>query len=119
MKEQPGGLKAVLNAVGGKIHEVGYLAGQKFQHFRQAAIEKWQDQPSSSPDKNQKIADESDAHSPELEQLLGRRVNKSVRATNGLWVAAAGQIITPRVLDQAHRLEKERDLFEALEGPAA
>lgn len=51
---------------------------------------------------------------PTLEDARGRRVQWTVRASRGLIVAAAGQVVTQRVIDRARLYHKERGLLEAV-----
>jgi uncharacterized protein YrrD len=48
------------------------------------------------------------------EQAKGRRVLKTVRAEDGLIVAAPGQIVTDSVIEQARTYNKEADLLDAV-----
>jgi uncharacterized protein YrrD len=48
------------------------------------------------------------------EQAKGRRVLKTVRAEDGLIVAAPGQIVTDPVIDRAQTYNKEADLLDAV-----
>jgi uncharacterized protein YrrD len=49
-----------------------------------------------------------------IEQAKGRRVLQTVRANDGLIVAASGQIVTDAVLDRAETYDKEADLLNAV-----
>lgn len=49
-----------------------------------------------------------------LEQALGRRVRRSVKTEENLYVAALGQIVTPEVIDRARIYGQEQDLLEAI-----
>jgi uncharacterized protein YrrD len=49
-----------------------------------------------------------------VEQTRGRRVMQTVRTPEGLIVAAPGQIVTDRVIEQAKRYRREAELLQAV-----
>jgi uncharacterized protein YrrD len=49
-----------------------------------------------------------------VEQAQGRRVMQTVRTPEGLIVAAPGQIVTPRVIEQAKRYHRQSELLQAV-----
>ena len=54
------------------------------------------------------------AASQVVEQAQGRRVLQTVRTAEGLIVAAPGQIVTERVIEQAKRYHQEQSLLQAV-----
>jgi uncharacterized protein YrrD len=91
MQEQVGGIKAAMQTAGDKLRETADTTGEKLQ-----------------------AAGQSVAAGLAVDRAQGRRVARSVYTPDGFIVAAAGQIVTPQVIDRAKTYHQEPALLEAV-----
>lgn len=63
---------------------------------------------------SQNLARENSLSLYQVEQTLGRRVLSSVKTSEGLYVAALGQIITEKVIARSRFYDKEQELIAAV-----
>ncbi len=142
MKEHTGGLKSALETTGEKLQSITEVAdetlqstkavvGEKIQAAQQVTEQKlhgitdsvehqlqgtreavesaWQ----SAVDKTTETVEKALPHHS-VEQAQGRRVQQAVQTETGLYIAAAGQIVTEEMIEKARQYRQESALLKAV-----
>ncbi|MBW4595968.1 MAG: PRC-barrel domain-containing protein [Brasilonema angustatum HA4187-MV1] len=108
--ERMGILDELYRATGGSLTA---NISRHLQAARESTSNRIQNATHSSADHLRRSVDEVAAHAAS-KQARGRRVLQTVRADDGLIIAASGQIVTEPVLDRAQTYGKEAELLNAV-----
>jgi uncharacterized protein YrrD len=108
LEQQVGGMKGVFKRAQTGTSEIKEKASEKFNQAGQAVSQKASEmgQTFSSALAQQK--------GNALEEIKGRRVGRDVRSESGSLIAAEGQIVSDRVLNEAKQYHKETELLAAV-----
>ncbi len=114
-------LQGAAQTAGGKFQELTQSATEKFQATTETTAERLQELTQSAGEKLQTTTETANEKwqdalaSRSVEQALGRRSQWAVQTEEGLFIAAAGQIVTETVIERAKIYHKEPELLAAVD----